>query len=86
MRHTQRETTEIKKEDRRVVLILWVQNRYKGKMNFAVFLIILCVHSTSAVSIMPELKNNVLRFGYGVNFRYKGMLSHSFDIFYVVQK
>ena len=42
--------------------------------------------STSSVSIMPELKNNVLRFGYRVNFRYEGVLSHSFDRFYVVTK
>ena len=42
--------------------------------------------SASAVSIMPELKQNVLRFGYGVNFRYEGMLAHSFDRFYVVTK
>ena len=35
---------------------------------------------------MPELKHNVLRFGYGVNFRYEGMLSHSFNRFYVVTK
>ena len=41
---------------------------------------------TSAVSIMLELKYNILRFGYGVNFRYEGMLSHSFDRFYVVTK
>ena len=41
---------------------------------------------TSAVSIMPKLKQNVLRFGYGVNFRYEGMLVHSFDRFYVVTK
>ena len=44
------------------------------------------MYSTSAVSIMPELKCNILRFGYGVNFRYEGMLSHSFDRFYVVTK
>ena len=44
------------------------------------------MYSTSAVSIMSELKSNVLRFGYGVNFRYEGMLSHSFDRFYVVTK
>ena len=55
-------------------------------MEFSLFLIILCVYSTSAVSIMPELKCNVLRFGYGVNFRYEGMLLHSFDRFYVVTK
>ena len=41
---------------------------------------------TSAVSIMPELKQNVLRFEYGVNFRYEGMLAHLFDRFYVVTR
>ena len=43
-------------------------------------------YDASAVSIMPELKQNVLRFGYGVNYRYEGMLAHSFDRFYVVTK
>ena len=55
-------------------------------MEPSVFLIILCVYGASAVSIMPELKCNILRFGYGVNFRYEGMLSHSLDRFYVVTK
>ena len=41
---------------------------------------------TSAVSIKLEFKHDILRFGYGVNFRYEGMLSHSFDRFYVVTK
>ena len=35
---------------------------------------------------MPELKQNVLRFGYRVNFRYEGMLTHLFDRFYVVTR
>ena len=35
---------------------------------------------------MPELKRNILYFGHGVNFKYDGMLSHSFDRFYVVAK
>ena len=55
-------------------------------MELSLFLIILCIYSTSAVSIMSELKCNVLRFGYRLNFRYEGMLSHSFDRFYVVTK
>ena len=55
-------------------------------MELSSFLIILCMYSTSAVSIMPEIKCNVLGFGYGVNFRYEGMLSHSFDRFYMVTK
>ena len=55
-------------------------------MKLSLILIILCMYSTSAVCIMPKLKHNVLRFGYGMNFRYEGMLSHSFDRFYVVTK
>ena len=35
---------------------------------------------------MPELKRNILNFGYGVNSKYDGMLSYSFDRFYVVTK
>ena len=59
--------------------------QHQGKMKVLLILIAL-VYGTSTVSIMPELKHNVLRFGYGVNFRYEGMLSHSFDRFYVVMK
>ena len=35
---------------------------------------------------MPELKRNILNFGYGVNVKYEGLLSHSFDRFYIVTK
>ena len=38
------------------------------------------------IDVMPELKKNVLNFGYGANFKYEGMLMHSFDRFYVVTK
>ena len=56
-------------------------------MAIILFLLLsILVSGTSAVSIMPELKQNVLRFGYGVNFRYEGMLAHSFDRFYVVTR
>ena len=55
-------------------------------MEISIILIVLCMYGTSTVSIMPELKCNILRFGYGVNFRYEVMLSHSFDRFYVVMK
>ena len=47
---------------------------------------IACSCKISAVDIKPELKSNVLNFGYGVNFKYEGMLYHSFDRFYVVTK
>ena len=35
---------------------------------------------------MPELKKNILKFGYGINFKYEGMLAYSFDRFYVITK
>ena len=53
----------------------------------AILLILIAlVCDISAISIMRQLKHNALRFGYGVNFRYEGMLSHFFDKFYVVTK
>ena len=56
-------------------------------MALILFLLLsILVYGASAVSIMPELKQNVLRFRYGVNFRYEGMLVHSFDRFYVVTR
>ena len=33
-----------------------------------------------------ELKRNVLKFGYGNNYKYEGTLCHSFDRLYVVTK
>ena len=48
--------------------------------------LLLFVHDSSAVDIMSELNRNILNFGYGVNFKYEGMLSHSFDQFYIVTK
>ena len=44
------------------------------------------MYDSSAIDIMPKLKQNILNFGYGVNFKYEGMLSHSFDQFYIVTK
>ena len=46
----------------------------------------LFLYGGSAVDVMPELKRNILNFGYRVNFKYKEMLSHSFDRFYIVTK
>ena len=34
----------------------------------------------------PELKKSVLNFGFGANFKYEGILAHSFNRFYVVTK
>ena len=48
------------------------------------FLISLCKVFT--IDVMLELKKNVLNLGYSANFKYEGMLTHSFDRFYVVTK
>ena len=48
--------------------------------------LLIFVYDSSATHIMPKLKRNILNFGYGVNFKYEGTLSHSFDRFYIVTK
>ena len=48
--------------------------------------VVISLHEVLAVDVMPELKKNILNFRYGANFKYEGMLTHSFDRFYVVTK
>ena len=38
------------------------------------------------IKIKPELQRNLLKFGYGINYKYEGMLMHSFDRFFKVTK
>ena len=38
------------------------------------------------MEIKPELQKNILKFGYGKNYKYEGMLAHSFDRFHVITK
>ena len=38
------------------------------------------------IEIRPEFQRNILNFGYGINYKYEGMLAHSFDRSYVVTK
>ena len=49
--------------------------------------ILVCLSSRySFVEIKAELQRNILKFGYGINYKYEGMLAHSFDRFYVITK
>ena len=41
---------------------------------------------SKCIKIRPELKRNILNFGYGINYKYEGMLAHSFNRFFVVTK
>ena len=50
-------------------------------------MILLCLSNWYfSVEIRPELQKNILKFGYGINYKYEGMLAHSFDRSYVVTK
>ena len=54
--------------------------------HFYLLILIGCIDICTVLNIKAELKQNILNFGYGINFKYEGMLSHSFDRFYVVTK
>ena len=41
---------------------------------------------SKGIKIKLELQRNILKFGYGINYKYEGMLAHSFDRFYIVTK
>ena len=43
-------------------------------------------YQCTSTKIKPERKKNILNFGYGIIYKYEGMLTHSFDRFYVVTK
>ena len=63
----------------------------QGQMKFQLYiaLILICVYGYTAIEIHfrdMELKRNVLKFGYVINYKYEGTLSHSFDRFYAVTK
>ena len=51
---------------------------------FLCALCLFCPHTCTRIKL--ELKRNILNFGYGINYKYEGMLVHSFDRFYVVTK
>ena len=56
-------------------------------MKVYLFLCILCQFCLgTSTKIKPELKRNILNFSYGINYKYEGMLMHSFDRFYIVTR
>ena len=52
---------------------------------FALMMIMLVVVS-KGIKFNLELQKNILKFGYGINYKYEVMLVHSFDRFYIVTK
>ena len=51
-----------------------------------VLVIIMVVFMSKGIKFNPELQKNILKFGYGIYYKYEGMLAHSFDRFYIVTK
>ena len=39
-----------------------------------------------SIKFNSELQKNILKLGYGINYKYEGMLAHSFDRFYIITK
>ena len=60
----------------------------EGKMRFHLHSILhfICFYQNTSTKIKPELKRNILNFGYSINYKYEGMLAHSFDRVYMVTK
>ena len=56
--------------------------------SFHIFLLkLLCyIYRYTSIKIQPEPQKNILKFGYGINYKYEGMLPHSFSRFYAVTK
>ena len=73
----------------RKLTITYESINQQGKM-IPYFLVLILICHISNVSTMDinlgDLPNNVLKFGYGINYKYMGKVSHSFDRFYVVTK
>ena len=56
-------------------------------MRFYLFLSFIChFYQSTSTKIKLELKKNILNFGYGINYKYEGMLVQSFNRFYGVTK
>ena len=63
---------------------MFPQSQEKMKLYSVILLIILT--TIRFIKFDLELQKNILNFGYGINYKYKGMLTHSFDRFYIITK
>ena len=54
------------------------------KLSSLIWMIILV--TCNCIKFSPELQKNILKFGFGINYKYEGMLTHSFNRFYIITK
>ena len=55
-------------------------------MKLFVFWLFVILTIGDAIKFNLELQKNILKFGYGINYKYEGMLTHSFDRLYIIAK
>ena len=58
----------------------------QGKMKLYVFLLFVILVVGHSIRFNLELQKNILNFGYSINYKYEGMLTHSLDRFYIIVK
>ena len=46
-----------------------------------VLMVIMVALVSRGINFNLELQKNILKFGYGINYKYEGILAHSFDRF-----
>ena len=58
----------------------------QGKMKLYSLILLIILLTSKCFKFNPELQKNILKFGYGINYKYERMLMHSFDRFYIITK
>ena len=58
----------------------------KFYLHFVYLICFVTFTCTLLLKLNQNYRKNILKFGYGINCKYEGMLAHSFDRFYVVTK
>ena len=58
----------------------------QGKMELYAFLLLVISVVCDSIKFNSQLQRNILKFGYGINYKYEGMLDDSFKRFYIVTK
>ena len=58
----------------------------QGKMKLSSLILLIILVTCKCIKFDLELQKNILKFGYGINYKYEGMLMHSFDRFYIITK
>ena len=62
------------------------QGKMKFHSHFHVLNLLCYIYRYISIKMKPELQKNILKYGYGINYKYEGMVACSFDRCYVVIK